>query len=304
MPTRPDSRPAVGPTRSRMPVAAACALAAAVLGVLTTGCGHPAPASEAARSVSAGPSAPTPAAPGLLLRGAQPQEATPPRPARPLAGMVIAIDPGHNGGNAAHPAIVRRVVNAGNGVRKACNSTGTATRAGYPEHAFTFDVARRLAAVLRSRGATVVLTRPSDTGVGPCVNVRAAIANRAHADALISIHADGNPSSRAHGFHVIRSIGMAGGPAATARSLRLALAIRAVFRTQTGMTYSTYIGGGTALSPRRDIGTLNLARMPAVMIEAGNMRQARDAALLRSAAFRQRAARALADGLQAFLLGT
>ena len=116
--------------------------------------------------------------------------------------MVIAIDPGHNGGNAAHPAIVHKLVNAGNGVRKACNTTGTATNAGYPEHAFTFDVARRLAAVLRSRGATVVLTRSSDTGVGPCVNVRATIANRAHADALISIHADGNLSTGAHGFHV------------------------------------------------------------------------------------------------------
>ena len=44
-----------------------------------------------------------------------------------------------------------------------------------------------------AEGATVVLTRTSNTGVGPCVTERAAIGNRARADAAISIHADGGP---------------------------------------------------------------------------------------------------------------
>ncbi len=43
------------------------------------------------------------------------------------------------------------------------------------------------------RGATVVLTRSTDTGVGPCVDVRAAIGNDAGSDAAISIHGDGGP---------------------------------------------------------------------------------------------------------------
>jgi len=284
-------------------------LVAAGLVLAAAGCGRSgsAPASSITRASSTAASADRPAAaspsPSLLLRGAQPPVADQQRRSDPLAGLVITIDPGHDGGNLTHTSIIRRLVNAGNGVRKACNTTGTETNAGYPEHAFTWDVALRLAAQLRARGATVVLTRASDTGVGPCVNVRAAIANHARSDVLISIHADGNTSHTAHGFHVIRSTSMAGGAAVTARSARLALAIRAAYHAETRMAYSTYIGGGTALSPRRDIGTLNLARMPAVMLEAGNMRQAGDAAMLRSASFRQRTAKALADGVQAFLLG-
>jgi N-acetylmuramoyl-L-alanine amidase len=45
--------------------------------------------------------------------------------------------------------------------------------------------------ILRRRGAEVVLTRRNDRGIGPCIPRRARIANRAHADAAVSIHADG-----------------------------------------------------------------------------------------------------------------
>ena len=61
----------------------------------------------------------------------------------PLAGRTILVDPGHNGGNATHPAAINRLVPAG-GFRKACDTTGTATNDGrLTEAAFTFDVARR-----------------------------------------------------------------------------------------------------------------------------------------------------------------
>src|SRR4029079_4725432 len=61
-----------------------------------------------------------------------------------LAGKVIVIEPGHNGGNFTHPAQINRLVDAGFGQRKACNTTGTSTNAGYTEAAYTFDVAKRL----------------------------------------------------------------------------------------------------------------------------------------------------------------
>src|SRR5687767_6671363 len=63
----------------------------------------------------------------------------------PLSGIVIALDPGHNGGNAAHAAEIRQPVWIGNGY-KPCNQVGTSTVSGYPEHAFTFDVALRVKA--------------------------------------------------------------------------------------------------------------------------------------------------------------
>jgi len=50
-----------------------------------------------------------------------------------------------------------------------------------------------------------------------------------------------------------------------------------------------------------DLGGLNLSDVPAVFLESGNMRNAKDAALLRSAPFRTRAARAIVAGVSRFL---
>jgi N-acetylmuramoyl-L-alanine amidase len=210
---------------------------------------------------------------------------------QPLAGKTIAIDPGHNGANWSHASEINRLVDAG-GFRKACDTTGTSTNDGYTEAAYNFDVATRLAQILRAAGARVVLTRTTNDGVGPCINERAAIGNHAHADAAISIHADGGPSGGS-GFHVIYKPG-------AAQSHRLALAIRAGFRAGTGEPFSTYVGRD-GLDVRTDLGGLNLSTVPKVFIETGNMRNSADAARLESAAYRQREAAALARGLEAFL---
>ena len=217
-----------------------------------------------------------------------------PRGDGPLTGRVIVVDPGHNGTYRA--AINTRQVPAGRGWKKPCNSSGTAAVSGYSEHRFNWDVARLLIGELRSRGARVVLTRPDDKGTGPCVNERAAIGNRAGADLVVSIHADGNRSAKARGFHIILSTQMLGGDGVEAASKRIALILRETIQIETGMPRSTYIGHGTALSPRTDIAGLNLSKVPGVMLEAGNMHHPEDAALLSSPEFRVRLARAVADG--------
>src|SRR5690348_1037228 len=62
----------------------------------------------------------------------------------PLAGKVVAIDPGHNPNNWKHLAQIDKPVPAG-GFLKACDTTGTESANGYTEAAFNFDVATRLA---------------------------------------------------------------------------------------------------------------------------------------------------------------
>ena len=217
-----------------------------------------------------------------------------------LAGKVVVIDPGHNGGNAAHPEIINQLVSAGT-FRKACDTTGTATNGGYPEYAFTMDVALRLASILRAHGAKVVLTRSSSAGVGPCINVRAAIGNEAHADAAISIHADGGPST-GYGFHVIAPGSIGTNSSIVKPSYRLALDVRSGYATGTGEHTATYVATN-GLTVRTDLGGLNLSTVPKVFIECANMRNAADAARLTSAAFRQRAAAGIAAGITAFLTG-
>lgn len=217
-----------------------------------------------------------------------------------LAGKVVAVDPGHNGQNWAHTPQIDAPVFIGNGT-KACDTTGTATRDGYTESAYDLDVAQRLATVLATAGAHVVLTRSTDTGWGPCIDQRAAIGNQAHADVAISIHADGSATGR--GFHVIYPALVAGyTDAIVGPSTRLATDVRNAYGAGTGMPVSTYVGVD-GLIQRSDLGGLNLSRVPKVLIETGNMDSATDAALLESPAFRTRAAQALADGLAAFLAG-
>jgi N-acetylmuramoyl-L-alanine amidase len=216
-----------------------------------------------------------------------------------LRGKTITIDPGHNGRNWAHPAEINRLVDAGT-LHKACDTTGTSTSSGYPEPAFTFDVARRLQAILRTAGARVVLTRTSNGGWGPCITERAAIGNRAHSDAAVSIHADGGPAS-GRGFHVIYPPSIRGLTDDIAKPSKcFALAMRRAYAAGTGLPYATYLGG-TGLSVRSDLGGLNLSDVPKVFVETGNMRNAIDARLLESPAFRQRIAKALATGLARFL---
>ncbi|WP_242659107.1 N-acetylmuramoyl-L-alanine amidase [Thermostaphylospora chromogena] len=219
--------------------------------------------------------------------------------AKPLDGKVVVIDPGHNGGNFKKPQVINRKVNVLT-QWKACDTTGTSTDDGYSEAAFTWDVSRRLAKLLRDRGATVKLTRNGNDGVGPCITRRAEIGNKAGADAAISVHADGSsPANR--GFHVImpKKIGGPVDPVVGA-SKKLGIAVRDAFRKGTGLPYSTYIGKN-GLDYRSDLGGLNLSTVPKIFVECGNMRNAAEAAKFRRPAFRQKIAEALAEGLHTYL---
>lgn len=218
---------------------------------------------------------------------------------RPLSGKVVVIDPGHNGQNYRHPAEINKKVNVLT-QWKACDTTGTATANGYSEAAFTWDVSQRLAKILKSRGATVKLTRADNSGVGPCITERAAIGNDAKADAAISVHADGS-STADHGFHVIMPEKI-GGPVdpVVGASKKLGLDVRNAFARGTGLSYSTYIGKN-ALDYRNDLGGLNLSTVPKIFIESGNMKNPTEAAKFQQSAFRQKIALSLANGLQQYL---
>lgn len=221
--------------------------------------------------------------------------------ALPLAGRVVTLDPGHNGGNAAHPATINARVDAGGGLSKACNTVGTSTTSGFPEHAFTFDVSRRAGDLLRAQGATVIFTRVRDDGVGPCITTRASIGNRARSDVVIAIHGDGSPVRGARGFHVIAPLAPPVSLAVAAQSDRLARKLRSAFRDTTGIPYANYVAGGDGLDARRDLGGLNLSLRPVVFIECGNMRNAQDAAVMTSSAGRQRIAAGIVRGIADYL---
>ncbi|MEU8790353.1 N-acetylmuramoyl-L-alanine amidase [Streptomyces sp. NPDC048643] len=223
----------------------------------------------------------------------------------PLKGKVVVIDPGHNPGNFQHTSEINRTVDIGTN-RKECDTTGTSTNAGYAEAIFTLDVANRMRTILEHEGATVKLTQDGDRSWGPCVDERARIGNKAHADAVVSVHADGSASGN-RGFHVILPGSVHAGGADTrpivASSRELGERIAGLFVRETGSAPSNYIGDGTGLDVRTDLGGLNLSTVPKVFIECGNMRDSKDAALLTSGAWRQKAARGISEGIVSFLHG-
>jgi N-acetylmuramoyl-L-alanine amidase len=227
-------------------------------------------------------------------------------PLLPLSERTVVLDPGHNPGNASHPAEIARLVDVGNG-HKACNTTGTSTDSGYTEAEFTLDLARRVRVLLVAEGARVILTQDGDRPWGPCVTERAAIGNRAHADAVVALHADG-AAPHGYGFHVILPAELVAGAADTrpiiVPSRRLGVTLRDAYTTVTGEPFATYLGGGTGLMVRSDLGGLNLSQVPAVFIECGNMRNAADAARLSAPGWRELAAHGVALGITRFLSGS
>jgi N-acetylmuramoyl-L-alanine amidase len=198
-----------------------------------------------------------------------------------IAGMTVFLDPGHSGTNDS--SISQQVPN-GRGGMKDCETTGTSTNSGFPEHTFNWEVVQQIQSGLEQMGVRTQLSRDNDSGPGPCIDARAAAANAMHPDAIVSIHADGGPAS-GRGFHVNYSAppldDAQSGPAMQlANTMRDSLAAA-------GLPESTYIGSG-GLYGRADLAGLNLAEYPAVLVELGNMRNAGDAAAMESADGRAR----------------
>ncbi|MFQ9337652.1 MAG: N-acetylmuramoyl-L-alanine amidase [Varibaculum sp.] len=237
------------------------------------------------------PNATDKVSPSPILPSTSPSTPSP-EPKKILAGKTIVIDPGHSNGQ--H---LSNKVPDGRGGSKACNTSGTATNSGYPEHTANWEVALILQAELQEKGATVHLTKKDDHADKVCVDRRGQIPNEKHADAFLSIHANGSQSSAPHGFFVMVS----NPPLNSAQgepSRKLARAVSEGLRGA-GLTPSTIFGADPA--PRSDLATLNFAKVPAVMVELGEMRNPQDAQRLSSPQGQQQYASGLAKGLISFL---
>jgi N-acetylmuramoyl-L-alanine amidase len=216
-----------------------------------------------------------------------------------LAGKVVGIDPGHNGRNFTDPSYIDHLIWNGR-EEEACDTTGTETDSGYTEAQFNFNVAEYLADDLRAEGAKVVLTRNSNSGVGPCVSKRSQVIDRARADVAIDIHADGGPPG-GRGFAILEPVADAINDHIISASHAFGRIVLERYRQLTAMPVSDY-DGSDGISDRDNLAGLNLTNVPKVLIECGNMRNATDAALLVRSSFQRLAARALAEAITSFLI--
>lgn len=300
--TPPATAPAPAPTDPATTTPATITPATTTPATVTPATATPATTTLATATPAPTTPAPTtPAAAGPTLpalpAGA---EALPPTGSGPLQGKVVALDPGHNGGNYLSPSVINAPIFNGRAA-EACDTTGTETDAGYTEALFNWQVAQYAAAALRNLGATVVLTRSSNSGVGPCVTQRAAIGNTVRADAAVSIHADGGPPG-GRGFAVLLPVADGPNNGVIVTSTTLGSDLRTAFAAGTGEPYSTY-DGVDGLQSRDDLAGTNLTTVPKVFIECANMRNATDAALVSSASWQQQAGAAIAAGVESFVVG-
>jgi N-acetylmuramoyl-L-alanine amidase len=269
-------------------------LLAIAAGLLTVACSSAAgpaqqpPLAEPASPTITPPDSPTPAR----------TASSGPQSGKPLAGKIVGIDPGHNGLNGANPAYINRLIWNGR-ESETCDTTGTQTAGGYTEARFNFNVARYLRADLQSAGARVVMTRTNNHGVGPCVNRRAEILDRAHAAVAIDIHADGGPVS-GRGFTVLEPIADGINNHVIKSSARFGSDVRSAMLKHTSMPESNYYGIN-GIEGRDNLAGLNLTTVPKVLLECGNMQNATDAALLTTPRFQRRLAAALEAAIVAFL---
>ena len=211
-----------------------------------------------------------------------------------VAGMIVFLDPGHNGAN---DASMTRQVPTGRGGTKDCQTTGTSTDNGFPEHTFNWDTVLLIRQELTQLGVRTAMSRGNDDQVAACVDERAAAANALQPNAIVSIHADGGPPT-GRGFHVNYSSpplnsSQAGPSVQLARMMRDQLAAA-------GIPPANYIGTD-GLNPRADLAGLNLAQYPAVLVELGNMKNPADSMLMTSDDGRQKYADAVVKGVVAFL---
>lgn len=224
------------------------------------------------------------------------------RPSTPSGSMTkktVVVDPGHNGANGANPDVINQLVDAGFGEVKACNTTGTSTNDGYTEATFNWKVANLVKANLEAKGITVIMTRDSNDGVGPCVDKRAAVGNDNGVDAVLSIHGDGSAEGD-RGFYVMTAERHPASEEIAAESDDLAVDVRDEL-VGAGLSPANYLGSD-GLWTRSDLAGLNLSLVPTVMVEMGNMRDSADSALMTSDSGQAQIAQGLANGVVQYLI--
>lgn len=190
----------------------------------------------------------------------------------PLAGRTILVDPGHGGSG----------------------STGTKGVDGRLEKQNTLPIAMATAARLDSLGANVVITRDND--VDPGLKERPAISNRVDADAFVSIHCnDAARSSAVNGslvfYHMDSPLCL---DLANRISDRLGTEVSTIKKLGVRSDKTIYKNDGFAV--------LRLSSSVGVLVEAGFMSNASDAAALANPATQQSIGTAVANGILEFLL--
>ncbi len=222
-------------------------------------------------------------------------------PSKPLSGMTICIDAGHQGqGNTEKEACAPwgsdKNSKVNNSTMKAkCTSGTTGKYTGIPEYQTTLQIAKKVEATLEGLGATVVMVR--DTHDVNISNIeRAQIGNNAKADVTLRIHCNGAENTSANGIDVYtRGVGDGTSEYSTRSNNDYALASELL----------DYLVAATGAKKRNvnksDSYTgINWSEVPCIIIECGFMSNEIEDKNLNDAVYQQK----IADGIASWLKAT
>ena len=203
------------------------------------------------------------------------------------AAALVCLDPGHG----TAPAIGRQYepIGPGSTQLKIKDPGGAAGEA-----PVALAIARRTRALLLARGYRVAMTR-DDTGYRGGNRERARFCNARGAALMIRIHADGSADPATRGISTLVPARRRGwtddihGPSGRAGRFLQGELVSATGARDLGVV------------ERSDLTGFNWADVPAVLVETGFMSNRRESAQLRSAAYQEKLAGALARGTQRFL---
>lgn len=186
-----------------------------------------------------------------------------------LAGKTVVIDAGHGDNDPGAKSLDKTVL----------------------EKNLTLSIAKLTAAEMTSEGATVIMTRKTDTFIE--LKERANIANRNNSDFFISIHINSNKSNTTSGsisfFHGQNQI-----------SQVLAMCMEEELKK---IPYIPGIGVWSDFKIYKNDGfsVLRNSKMPAVLLELGFINHPRDLAALQKPEYQAAAAKAIVKGLKVYL---
>jgi N-acetylmuramoyl-L-alanine amidase len=203
------------------------------------------------------------------------------------AAALVCLDPGHG----TAPDVGRQYEPIGPGSRqlKIKDPGGAAGEA-----PVALAIARRTRAALLARGYRVALTRDG-AGYRGGNRERARFCNARGAALMIRIHADGSASPSTNGISTLVPARRRGWTDDVHGASRRAGTL--LQRELVAATGARDLG----VVERADLTGFNWADVPVVLVETGFMSNPRERALLRSAAYQQRVAGALARATHTFL---
>ncbi len=252
--------------------------------------------------------------------GRPPESSAPARPAEKPEAPAANIGGGMSLARQLGLGVSRIVIDPGHG-----GHDPGAEGSGVNEAEVVLDVALRLEKLLAAdQGTEVVMTRRTDASVG--LDERTAIANRAQADLFLSIHANANRSRSVSGVETYY-LNFANSPGAASVAARenaaasmsmgnlpdIVKAIALSSKTNESRDFATMVQDAMVRrlkgvdASMKDLGVKQApfvvligAAMPSVLVEISFITNGQESKLLRNAAYRQRIADALADGIRRY----